>query len=150
MLAEKTKTKNPSMKTFLLDHSMSGLAMGFHDIEHPGSTGGVIVNSGDALFNPYGNTEKDETIAPEVMTDVQRGARPTAYQRLPFQNMATFDARALKEASNHVEMRVSSLPSSDLVRVNNPLGTKTSFSQTARGEYETDPYSSPKFLPGTA
>ena len=150
MLVEKAKAENPSTKTFLLGHSMGGLAVDFHGIKYPGSVDGIVANGGGALFNPYGGTDEGETITPEAMTDVQREAQPTIYQRLPFQDMTTFNTRMLKEVPNRTEMRVPSLPGSDLIQLGNPLGSKTSSSQAVRDEYETDPYNNSKLSLGMA
>ncbi|MDO5029967.1 MAG: alpha/beta hydrolase [Corynebacterium sp.] len=149
-LVEKAKSENPSTKTFLLGHSMGGLAVDFHGIKYPGSVDGIIANGGGALFNPYGGNEKGETITPEKMTDVQREAQPTLYQRLPFQEMTTFNARLLKEVPQRTEMRAPSLPGSDLIQLGNPLGALTSSSQAVRDEYDTDPYNNPKLSLGMA
>lgn len=150
MLVEKAKAENPSTKTFLLGHSMGAIAVDFHGIKYPGSVDGIVANGGGALFNPYGGTDKGETITPEKMTDVQREAQPTLYQRLPFQDMTTFNARVIKEMPHRAEMRAPSLPGTELIQVGNPLGSKTSSSQAVRDEYGTDPYNNSKISLGMA
>lgn len=150
MLVEKAKAENPSTKTFLLGHSMGAIAVDFHGIKYPGSVDGIVANGGGALINPYGGLDKGESVTPQAMTDVQRQAQPSLYERLPLQEMTTFNARLIKQIPLRTEMRAPSLPGTDLIQLSNPMGGLTSSSQAVRDEYGTDPYNNPKLSVGMA
>lgn len=150
ILVQKAKSENPSTKTFLLGHSMGALAVDFFGIKYPGTVDGIVANGGGALINPYGGNAQGKTITPEKMTKVQREAQPAIYDRLPLQQLTTFNASVIKEIPKRTAMRAPSLPGSDKIQVSNPVGSKTSSSQTVRDEYGTDPYNNSKLSLGMA
>lgn len=150
LLVQKAKAEHSSTKTFLLGHSMGGIAVDFYGIKYPGTVDGIVSNGGGALINPYGGNAQGKTITPEAITKVQREADPTLYDQLPLQQLTTFNSRLVKEIPKRTAMRVPSLPGSDLIQASNPVGSKTSSAQTVRDEYGTDPYNNSKVSLGMA
>ena len=137
-LVKKAKAEHPDNKTFLLGHSMGGLAVNFYGIKYPGVVDGIIANGGGAAINPHGGLEKSTVLTPAQLTDMQREAQPTLYESLPWQQMTTFNSRLVSQLPNRKDMRVPSLPGTERIQVGNPLAPKTASSQRVRDEYKTD------------
>lgn len=140
LVVQKAKAENPNQKTFMLGHSMGALAAQFYGIKYPGQIDGFVTNGGGAPFNKSGRNEPGQNITPRDITDAQRAMGTNIWDRLPVDQLTTFNQQLANMAlPNNVALRLPSLPLTGKIKVPNAFSDGVASDPAVTAEYETDP-----------